>query len=220
MINVSGTDGERIITGVAAGISANDAVNLAQLNAAIANISPGVAVSANNASNLSNAVSSGENSLASGYGAQALGTQSTALGNKAVATGVNSVALGYNSDDQGRNNVVSIGSPGSERQITNVAPGTQGTDAVNLNQLNQATRTTRNEARSGIASALAFASLPQAFIPGKFLISGGYGNFQGESGFSMGASKAFADGNAIVKLGGTVSGRGDAGGSVGLGFHF
>ena len=32
---------------------------------------------------------------------------------------------------------VSVGSVGAERQITNVAPGVEGTDAVNVDQLNQ-----------------------------------------------------------------------------------
>jgi trimeric autotransporter adhesin len=35
-----------------------------------------------------------------------------------------------------RANTVSVGSAGSERQITNVAAGVEGTDAVNVNQLN------------------------------------------------------------------------------------
>lgn len=34
-----------------------------------------------------------------------------------------------------RANTVSVGSAGAERQITNVAAGTQGTDAVNVNQM-------------------------------------------------------------------------------------
>ncbi|SEU48558.1 Coiled stalk of trimeric autotransporter adhesin, partial [Burkholderia cepacia] len=49
-----------------------------------------------------------------------------------VTAGSNSVAIGANSNDGGRSNVVSVGSDTQQRQITNVAPGTQGTDAVNV----------------------------------------------------------------------------------------
>ncbi len=45
------------------------------------------------------------------------------------------VALGQGSIAD-RVNTVSVGSAGAERQITNVAAGVQGTDAVNVNQLN------------------------------------------------------------------------------------
>jgi len=68
----------------------------------------------------------------------ATGANSTAAGSGAVSTGNNSVALGGNSSDSGRANVVSVGAAGAERQITNVAAGTQSTDAVNLSQLNSA----------------------------------------------------------------------------------
>jgi phosphoglycerate kinase len=47
----------------------------------------------------------------------------------------NSVALGAGSTTGERANIVSVGTAGSERQITNVAAGTAGTDAVNMTQL-------------------------------------------------------------------------------------
>lgn len=59
-----------------------------------------------------------------------------ALGTGASANGGGSVALGHNSSDQGRANVVSVGSSGQQRQIINVAAGTAATDAVNVGQLN------------------------------------------------------------------------------------
>ena len=69
---------------------------------------------------------------------------SVALGSGASATEANSVALGADSvADRGALTgvsvgEVSVGSPGNERQITNVADGTEDTDAVNLGQLNAA----------------------------------------------------------------------------------
>ena len=65
----------------------------------------------------------------------AAGIGSVAIGNGASATAANSVALGAGSVAD-RSGTVSVGSVGSERIIANVAPGTVGTDAVNLDQLN------------------------------------------------------------------------------------
>src|SRR3546814_13574687 len=61
----------------------------------------------------------------------------TAVGYGAYAGAGNSVALGAGSIAD-RVNSVSVGDVGGERQITNVAAGTEDTDAVNLAQLNGA----------------------------------------------------------------------------------
>ncbi|WP_420482653.1 YadA-like family protein [Burkholderia cepacia] len=57
-----------------------------------------------------------------------------ALGSNATAGAANSVALGANAFSN-RANAVSVGRAGAERQIVNVAAGTQATDAVNVSQL-------------------------------------------------------------------------------------
>jgi autotransporter adhesin len=87
----------------------------------------------------------GYKSSATGEVAVALGAFNTASGDGSVAlgygsssTGDNSVALGAGSTDGGMANVISVGGVGSERRIINVAPGVNGTDAVNVNQLNGA----------------------------------------------------------------------------------
>ena len=54
---------------------------------------------------------------------------------KPKATGKNSVSIGGGSTDGGRSNTVSVGAPGHERTISNVANPVKGTDAVNLNYL-------------------------------------------------------------------------------------
>src|SRR3546814_9100856 len=67
----------------------------------------------------------------------------TALGAGSGASGLDSVALGAGSI-AGRDNSVSVGSEGNERQITNVAAGTEDTDAVNLAQLQEVAKTADN----------------------------------------------------------------------------
>ncbi|WP_406568785.1 YadA-like family protein [Burkholderia cenocepacia] len=80
-----------------------------------------------------NAIGSG--AVAVGYRATAGADSSLAIGRGANAQAANSVALGAESDTGTRANTVSIGRAGAERQITNVAVGTQDTDAVNVSQL-------------------------------------------------------------------------------------
>jgi autotransporter adhesin len=92
-------------------------------------------------------------SAAFGDNAMALNAvRGTALGNAATVTSTGGVALGagsvasragMNGQREAVSNVavsstqgaVSVGSPGNERQITNVAGGTEDTDAVNVRQL-------------------------------------------------------------------------------------
>src|SRR5690606_13156721 len=74
------------------------------------------------------------NAVAFGEGAVATQPTATAIGDGASATAAGSVALGQGSVAD-RANTVSVGSVGSERQLTNLAAGTQDTDAVNVAQL-------------------------------------------------------------------------------------
>jgi autotransporter adhesin len=79
---------------------------------------------------------------------------------------------------------VSVGSPGSERRVTNVANGVNATDAVNMAQLNgliqdqqgQAVlvgelfdlqRAERRNSRQGIAAAMAMGSASMPSAPGR-----------------------------------------------------
>ncbi len=154
----AGSGGQVSITNLAAGAesaTSTDAVNGSQLwhwtqdttniysNASLYNdfksITPGGGgsqyLSVN--STLGGANATGSNSVAVGPTAQAAGNNSVAMGNGASASADNSVALGAGSVAD-RANTVSVGSAGNERQITNVAAGTQSTDAVNLGQMDSA----------------------------------------------------------------------------------
>ncbi|MDY0957010.1 YadA-like family protein, partial [Stenotrophomonas rhizophila] len=106
--------GERQLTHVAAGTANTDAVNVKQLTDAI----DGVAAGATNPYLVVDGANDGSDN------ARTNGTSN------AVAIGANSVA--------DRENSVSVGAAGNERVITNVAAGTEDTDAVNVGQLKDA----------------------------------------------------------------------------------
>ncbi|HEY9270727.1 YadA family autotransporter adhesin, partial [Achromobacter sp.] len=194
----------------------------------------GAAASGNNATAVGNgATASGGNSTAMGSGSTASGENATAMGNGSKAEANNSVALGAGSVAD-RSGAVSVGAAGAERQIINVAPGTAGTDAVNVNQLRDVEGNLSNQIASvkgdlrrqdnrlsaGVASAMAMAALPQAYLPGKSMFSVGGGTWRGESGFAMGLSTVSDNGRWVVKGLASSSSRGDYGGSVGVGYQW
>ncbi|KWH12447.1 hypothetical protein WT59_16830 [Burkholderia territorii] len=80
------------------------------------------------------ASASGGAATAIGAYASATGYHSSALGVGAIASGSESVALGVNSRAD-RDNSVAVGNATQQRQIVNMAAGTQATDAVNVSQL-------------------------------------------------------------------------------------
>jgi len=101
-------------------------------------------------------------------------------------TGYNSAAIGAGSVAS-RDNTVSVGVPGAERTISNVAAGILPTDAVNVQQLTNV----QQEARGGIALSLAAAGLQYDSRPGKLSVAGAYGNFKGMSGLAVGLGYAY-----------------------------
>ncbi|MBJ7515074.1 MAG: YadA-like family protein, partial [Stenotrophomonas sp.] len=150
-VSVGSSGGERKVTHVADGSERYDAVNVGQLqngvnyaidesksytDQQINNINNGTSgmFQVNNSQGLANPSASGANAAAGGAGASAAGANATALGNGAQAQADNTVALGAGSVAD-RANTVSVGSVGAERQIANVADGSQATDAVNVRQL-------------------------------------------------------------------------------------
>ncbi|STZ05393.1 Haemagglutinin [Moraxella ovis] len=132
-----------------------------------------------------------------------------------AATPANTVSL----TAQGLNN-------GGQR-ITNVAPGVDMTDAVNVGQLMRATNhlagridDVANQSNAGVSSAMAMAALPQAYIPGKSMLTGGIASYNGEGAVAVGFSKLSDNGRWVLKMSGSADTKGKAGGSVGAGFHF
>ncbi|TPQ30305.1 hypothetical protein C2U71_31790 [Burkholderia ubonensis] len=93
-----------------------------------------------------------------GYSAVAMANNSVALGANSTALSTNSVALGQGSVAD-RANSVSVGYVGGERQITNVARGTFGTDAANLSQVNDALSQAKAYASIGVAQAMSIPTV-------------------------------------------------------------
>jgi autotransporter adhesin len=174
-------------------------------------------------------VASGLESTAGGDGAIATGGASTAIGYRATASGVNSVALGANSSDGGQSNVVSVGSPGNERRITNVAPGVAGTDAANINQLNAVSNyaASLNNALNirlsqAVAGGAALSSIPTSVIADKGMFGMAYGQYGDSFAVGIGASKVFNDRfNTTFRVGVTFSvDGGPVTSGAGIGWHF
>ncbi|ANJ75304.1 YadA-like family protein [Ralstonia insidiosa] len=114
-------------------------------NAAISGNAANIAIGAGSQSSGTNSVAAsvavgalskatGDSSTALGSDTTASGLTSTAVGSNTSATHSNSVALGYQSATD-RADSVSVGSTSKQRQITNMAAGTQANDAVNVSQL-------------------------------------------------------------------------------------
>ena len=115
-----------------------------------------------------------------------------------------------------RDNTVSMGSEGKERQITNVAAGTQGTDAVNLNQMNSAVGGVARKAYSGIAAATALTMIPDVDANKTLSIGIGGGTFQGYAATAIGGTARITQ-NIKVRVG---AGWSAAGTTVGAGASY
>ena len=123
------------------------------------------------------------------------------------------------------------------KQITNVAPGriaADSTDAVNGSQLHEVKADMNNKinklngqvnklgkrVNAGTASALAASQLPQAYIPGKSMVSVAAGNYQGQNAVALGMSRISDNGKIIIRLAGTSDTQGKVGVAVGAGYHW
>ena len=175
-------------------------------------------------------MASASQATAGGDGAVASGAGSTAIGYHANASGTNSVALGAGSTDGGQANVVSLGAPGAERRLTNVAPGVNGTDGVNLNQLdllagafNDSIRGLVREYQAGNAVALAASGLRYDDRPGTSSIAGGASYYAGHEGIAFGLGHTSSDGNWRYNIAAsfvTPEDRADVGVVAGVSYTF
>ena len=257
------------ITNVGAGTAISDAVNVGQLNSAIDAVKPKYySVNSVGGTNLNNEGATATDAIASGKNASATKVNAVAVGHGAMANHTNSVALGAGSittdyaQTQSVNiggraykfagassglSTVSIGAPGQERQLQNVAAGRvseTSTDAINgsqlyatnqaidhlqagvgniyqsLNYLDRRIDNVARDANAGSASAMAMASMPQAWEPNKTITSIGLATYQGESAYSVGISKMSDNGRTVINFGATGNTRNRFGIGVGMGYQW
>ncbi|WP_126224608.1 YadA-like family protein [Burkholderia ambifaria] len=225
-VNFSGTAGDRVLTGVAAGVNGNDAVNMAQFNDALKTAAVNDHIRA--------AATDANTTWIARADAGSIGSTATATGKNAVAVGQGSVA--------DRDNSFSVGAKGNERQVTNVAAGTAPTDAVNVQQLNDNLNAASTQAKGytdqrigqvynsfndlkkdmygGVASAMAVAGLPQPTAAGRSMVSAATSNYHGQQGFAAGYSYVTENNRWVVKASVTGNARSDFGAVVGAGYQF
>jgi autotransporter adhesin len=176
-VDFSGTDGARVLGGVASGVAATDAVNLGQLTAALTGVGGYAPVAANNSSALANPIATGVDALAVGYGSSAAGSNGFAAGTASQASGSASTAIGASSVASGQNSAA-LGQ-GS------VASGTAAT------ALGQAASASGSAATASGASSVASAANASAYG------AGAQATFAGATAIGSGA-RASADPTTAV----------------------
>ena len=167
-------------------------------------------------------VTSAVNAISFGTNAAASAENGVAIGNEAKVSAANSVAIGSGSEAT-EENTVSIGKAGSERRLTNVAPGVNDTDAVNMSQFNTLVKenfegvqkTLTSEINKVAAGSAALAALrPESYDPSdKFSIALGYGHYRNANAGALGlfykpngdmtvsAGVSIGDGEPLMNMG-------------------
>lgn len=113
------------------------------------------------------------------------------------------------------------------KRITHVAPGKDGTDAVNVNQLKYVAGNISNQInnvdkglRAGIAGALASGGLYHATTSGKSMVSVGAGTYRGQNALAVGYSRLSDNGKVGVKFTVNSNSQGHAGASASVGYQW
>ena len=89
-----------------------------------------------------------------------------------------------------------------------------------INQLGYRLGDIEDNANAGTSAAMATAALPQAYLPGKSMLSGGMASYNGQGAVALGISKLSDNGRWVIKVNGTADTQGNFGGAVGAGFHW
>lgn len=210
VVNIAGQDGDRTITGVLAGKAENDATNVGQLTAALDGLGGGATVN--------------EDGTVTGPTYNIGGATYNNVGAALSATNKLGVQYAPDEHGNPTNKVLLAGDgTGTPVTISNLADGVNDTDAVNVRQLHTAQNAsvdytdqqitelrdysngrfnalsgeisaTRQEARAGIASAMAAAGLRFDDRPGKASIAAGMGGFKTSTAFAAGVGYTSEDG--------------------------
>ncbi|WP_175038124.1 YadA-like family protein [Burkholderia contaminans] len=205
-------------------------IDLKDTNTSLASLSSNLESTNRTVSSLSTSVSTAAIQSMSGVAAD---TSGTAAQRPQVSAGSNSVALGAYATNNSRDNVVSVGNSSMQRQIINVAPGTDGADAVNVNQLNAVSTTltrslavqqaqinnlgalteqtqqrlqqTDKMAKEGISAVGAMASVPALDQNARFGIGIGTATFLGQKAIALNMQARITD-NIKGSVSGGISG--------------
>ena len=193
----------------------------------------------NNTVNGENSSALGQSNNITGNNSSALGQNNTVLGNSSAAIGnnnnvggdnnfafgngitfkngvTNSVGLG-NGSTVTESNVVSVGSKGQERRITNVSEGINDTDGVNVKQLKDSINVNNQFLNAGIAQSMAMANIPQVGANKLFSIGFGAAYFNKQGGFALGISGTEKTNTFIYKIAAGIDTKKQF--SVGAGFN-
>lgn len=214
-------------------------------NGASAQGSNSVALGAGSVANRANTVSVGSSGAERQIANVADGSEATDAVNVRQLQASQQGTIRYDTNVNGTTNLnsVTLGSTASgPTTVRNVAPGTAGTDAVNVDQLRSGMaqtldwskaytdermdsfdrnlQKTDNRASAGVASAMAVAALPQPYEAGRSMASLAAGSFNGESGVAVGISGVSEGGRWIYKFSGSTNSRGDGGVAVGAGIQW
>ncbi|MBR1375072.1 MAG: YadA-like family protein [Cardiobacteriaceae bacterium] len=119
--------------------------------------------------------------------------------------------------------IVSNDANGGPVTIHNVGAGRAPNDAVNVSQLGSVANQLSNkidavsdDASAGTASAIATASLPQVYLPGKSGMAAGGGTYRGQTGYAVSFSSISDNGSWVVKGTATGNSQGHYGAGVGV----
>ena len=200
----------RQITGVAAGTEDTDAVNVAQLKAALEGLSGGGDAKHTTVEAASEPASGGSSPAG---GTQATPPAFTTDGYIEVSPGPDGSKPGnykVRLNDKARDAIKSVKEI-RENQVT-----------VNnrLNRMERHVDRVDHHARAGIASAMAVGTLPQAYQAGDNLIAGSMATYRSASALAFGFSSISDDGSRIYRVNASANTEGDAGFAAGIGFKW
>ncbi|EJL3972225.1 trimeric autotransporter adhesin SadA [Salmonella enterica subsp. enterica serovar Montevideo] len=225
--------------GVDANAQGKDSVAIGSGSIAAAENS--VALGTNSVADEANTVSVGSSTQQRRITNVAAGVNNTDAVNVAQlkASEAGSVRYETNADGSVNYSVLNLGDgSGGTTRIGNVSAAVNDTDAVNYAQLkrsveeantytdqkmgemNSKIKGVENKMSGGIASAMAMAGLPQAYVPGANMTSIAGGTFNGESAVAIGVSMVSESGGWVYKLQGTSNSQGDYSAAIGAGFQW
>ena len=219
-----------------------DAINQSGWNAAVANVGSGVSVDKGGDALVNPGdtvtMTAGNNMQITKDGLNyTIETQKDVTFNSVTADTVNigpvtlTGRVAHNPDGS-TTNELSVGSPSSPTRITNVAPGVNDTDAVNVSQLKgvqnninqrfgdvyQKMDREHKNLRAGIAGAAALAGIPEVHVAGRSMIAAAASAYKSENAIAVGYSRLSDNSKIKLKLTGSANSRGDVMGTVGVGY--